>query len=638
MAIAPSAASNSEPSPKRRRISPPIPTELAAAAEDSSADELSREYHDVTPKILKPLPTHSLLSPALARRSSTHRQHPDGVRQSTEHHEDPDTSPDELDHTHLRPPRRTFRAPASASAPTSSPTSTPSSRPRSPIQRPASRASHASTVSSGDRRSRSTSVTPSEAISSSPIPADTPPSSQLSITSPSRQKLHYIPRLTIRGHARPVSCARFSPDGVYIASCSGDGTLRIHLTATGSLHHIHQSALAGLSTLAWSPNSSLLALGSDDLTIRLFSLPTLSVPSHSPLRTHHAAVLSLAFSPRGNILASGSVDEAVHLHCVRTGRLLKHLPAHSDPVTGVAFSHDGTLFVSCASDGVIRIWDTASGQCLRTFFGEETPAAGAVAFAPNSRFVVSWMLDSSALLWDYVGKAGGAGGARVVKTYEGHVNRGRSIAGCFGTYTLGSRAQGRRLLEDEMDVDGDGAGAGHRGGGAETEEKAETRAILITPSETNQILIHDVITKEILQTISVDDASPSNHSQPPHAISHVDADNAMFVDRDDLVKSEGGADRGTDPTQSRLPTQPQEQPPTQTQPPPQPQPQKQNQTPTLFHVDFHASPCPSSSSSAGGGRRGRGMLCSAGEDGTVRVWIESEIASADADARGFAGG
>jgi WD40 repeat protein len=32
---------------------------------------------------------------------------------------------------------------------------------------------------------------------------------------------------------------------------------------------------------------------------------------------------------------------------------LKVLPAHSDPVTSVAFNHDGTLIVSCAMDGLM---------------------------------------------------------------------------------------------------------------------------------------------------------------------------------------------------------------------------------------------------------------------------------------------
>ena len=37
------------------------------------------------------------------------------------------------------------------------------------------------------------------------------------------------------------------------------------------------------------------------------------------------------------------------------GKSLKVLPAHSDPVTAVSFSHDGTLIVSCAMDGLMYV-------------------------------------------------------------------------------------------------------------------------------------------------------------------------------------------------------------------------------------------------------------------------------------------
>jgi COMPASS component SWD3 len=65
--------------------------------------------------------------------------------------------------------------------------------------------------------------------------------------------------------------------------------------------------------------------------------------------------MSLAISPKGNILVSGSYDEAVFLWDVRSGRRMRNLPAHSDPVSGVDFVHDGTLIASCSSDGLMCV-------------------------------------------------------------------------------------------------------------------------------------------------------------------------------------------------------------------------------------------------------------------------------------------
>lgn len=72
-----------------------------------------------------------------------------------------------------------------------------------------------------------------------------------------------------------------------------------------------------------------------------------------PFVGHSNYVFSLAFSPKGNMLASGSYDEAVFLWDVRAAKVMRSLPAHSDPVGGIDFVRDGTLIASCSSDGLM---------------------------------------------------------------------------------------------------------------------------------------------------------------------------------------------------------------------------------------------------------------------------------------------
>lgn len=43
---------------------------------------------------------------------------------------------------------------------------------------------------------------------------------------------------------------------------------------------------------------------------------------------------------------------------MRSGQSLREVPAHSDPITAVDFSHDGTLLTTSSLDGLCRIWDT----------------------------------------------------------------------------------------------------------------------------------------------------------------------------------------------------------------------------------------------------------------------------------------
>lgn len=177
-------------------------------------------------------------------------------------------------------------------------------------------------------------------------------------------KPSYKPRLILHGHTKPVSQVRISPNGRFIASASADATLKIWDAATGVHMDTLVGHMAGVSCLAWTPDSNTLASGSDDKAIRLWDRVTgrpktttrksmSSGQGRSTLRGHHNYIHCLAFSPKGNILASGSYDEAVFLWDVRARRMMRSLPAHSDPVSGIDFCRDGTLVVSCSTDGLM---------------------------------------------------------------------------------------------------------------------------------------------------------------------------------------------------------------------------------------------------------------------------------------------
>ena len=52
---------------------------------------------------------------------------------------------------------------------------------------------------------------------------------------------------------------------------------------------------------------------------------------------------------------------------VQQRRFLTSFTCHTNWVRCAKFSSDGRLIVSCSDDKTIKLWDIASGKCIKTF-------------------------------------------------------------------------------------------------------------------------------------------------------------------------------------------------------------------------------------------------------------------------------
>jgi WD40 repeat protein len=140
-----------------------------------------------------------------------------------------------------------------------------------------------------------------------------------------------------------------------------------------------------------------LASGSWDKTVKLWDAKTGAVVQ--TLTGHTDFVTSVAFSPDGTRLASGSHDNTVKLWDATTGAVIQTLTGHTGEVTSVAFSPDGARLASGSNDKKVKLWDAKTGAVVQALTGH-TGGVARVAFSPDGARLASKDQKQRVKVWD----------------------------------------------------------------------------------------------------------------------------------------------------------------------------------------------------------------------------------------------
>ncbi|KAJ6470004.1 hypothetical protein C8R45DRAFT_837110 [Mycena sanguinolenta] len=111
-----------------------------------------------------------------------------------------------------------------------------------------------------------------------------------------------------------------------------------------------------LTCITRSHTARWIVAGSKDHTVRIWSRETGQEAGISPLSGHSGPVTCIAV--HGNYIASGSEDRTIKLWNLKTGKpVLGRLHGHSDTITALTFSNDGSQLFSGSADHIVRMWD-----------------------------------------------------------------------------------------------------------------------------------------------------------------------------------------------------------------------------------------------------------------------------------------
>ena len=201
------------------------------------------------------------------------------------------------------------------------------------------------------------------------------------------------------GHLDSVHIIAWSPDGTTLATGSDDGTIIVWDPTTGTQKTTLTDNHRSVRSLAWSPDGTTLATGSDDGTIIVWD-PTTGTQKTTLATGSHRSVRSLAWSPDGTTLATSSHDGTIIVWDPTTGTQKLRFPRDHTSILSTSWSPDATTLATGSYDGTITLWDPTTGTQKTTLATGSHRNVRPLAWSPDGTTLATSSHDGTITLWD----------------------------------------------------------------------------------------------------------------------------------------------------------------------------------------------------------------------------------------------
>ncbi len=212
------------------------------------------------------------------------------------------------------------------------------------------------------------------------------------------------------GHTGALMYVDFAPSGKYILTSSEDGTARLWDIQSGQEVHVFKGNGEQLTGVSFLPDQRHILTGSHDGTAQMWDVETANVVHH--FIGHDDTVYMAKASKDGQLLLTTSADNTARLWDIHTAQSLLVFQGHTDIVIGAAFSPDGRFVATTSRDRTVRLWDIQDASELHSFIGH-TGLVRCVEFSPNGQCIITSSEDKTARLWDVQT-------AQTLRVFSGH--------------------------------------------------------------------------------------------------------------------------------------------------------------------------------------------------------------------------
>ncbi|PGH12115.1 hypothetical protein AJ80_06836 [Polytolypa hystricis UAMH7299] len=127
-------------------------------------------------------------------------------------------------------------------------------------------------------------------------------------------------------------------------------------------------------------------------------------------RGHSSGVMCLQFED--NILATGSYDATIKIWDTETGQEIRTLRGHQSGIRCLQF--DDTKLISGSLDRTIKVWNWRTGECISTYTGHQ---GGVVSLHFDASLLASGSMDNTVKIWNFEDKS-----TRVLRGHRDWVN------------------------------------------------------------------------------------------------------------------------------------------------------------------------------------------------------------------------